>query len=172
MCVLVAQLCPTPCNPVDCSPPPPLYMEFSRQEHWSGLSFPSSGDLLEPGIKPGSPAFQADSLPSKPPGSRTQNTSEVCLWTKINFKWIIDRTLKCCHAVVYNSLWSVACQALLSLEFSRQEYWSGLPFPSPGDLPNPGIEPGSPASQADSLLSELPGKPPKPLFLWILHLFR
>ena len=49
----------------------------------------------------------------------------------------------------------------LSMEFSRQEYWSGLPFPSPGDLPDPGIEPGSPALQADSLLSELPGKPKK-----------
>ena len=43
--------------------------------------------------------------------------------------------------------------------FSRQEYWSGLPFPSPGDLPNPGIEPGSPAFQADALTSEPPGKP-------------
>ena len=42
--------------------------------------------------------------------------------------------------------------------FSRQQYWSGLPFPSPGDLPNPGIEPGSPALQADSLLTELQGK--------------
>ena len=48
----------------------------------------------------------------------------------------------------------VACQAPLSLEFSRQDYWSGLPFPPPGDLPYPGIEPGSPALQADSLLSE------------------
>ena len=45
------------------------------------------------------------------------------------------------------------------MEFSRQEYWSGLPFPSPRDLPNPGIEPGSPALQADTLLSEPPGKP-------------
>ena len=44
------------------------------------------------------------------------------------------------------------CQAPLSMGFSRQEYWSGLPFPSPGDLPNSGIEPGSPALQADSLL--------------------
>ena len=43
--------------------------------------------------------------------------------------------------------------------FSRQEYWSGLPFPSPGDLPNPGIEPRSPALQADALTSEPPGKP-------------
>ena len=45
------------------------------------------------------------------------------------------------------------------MEFSRQEYWSALPFPSPGDLPEPGTEPGSPASQADSLPSEPPGKP-------------
>ena len=43
--------------------------------------------------------------------------------------------------------------------FSKQEYWSGLPFPSPGDLPDPGIEPGPPVLQADSLQSELPGKP-------------
>ena len=46
--------------------------------------------------------------------------------------------------------------------FSRQEYWSGLPFPPPGDLPNPGIKPRSPASQADSLPSEPPGKPTRP----------
>ena len=52
----------------------------------------------------------------------------------------------------------VACQAPLSMEFSRQEYWSGLPFPSPGDLSDPRIEPRSPALQADSLLSEPPGK--------------
>ena len=51
--------------------------------------------------------------------------------------------------------WTIACQAPLSMEFSRQEYWSGLPFPSPGDLPNPGIKLESPALQADSLLSEL-----------------
>ena len=54
---------------------------------------------------------------------------------------------------------TVACQALLSLGFSRQEYWSGLPFASPGDLPDPGIKPRSPALQADSLLTELQGKP-------------
>ena len=54
---------------------------------------------------------------------------------------------------------TVALQALLSMGFSRQEYWSGLPFPSPGHLPDPGIEPQSPALQAVSLLSEPPGKP-------------
>ena len=51
--------------------------------------------------------------------------------------------------------WTVACQAPLSMGFSRQAYWSGLPCPSPGDLPNPGIETGSSALQADSLPTEL-----------------
>ena len=53
--------------------------------------------------------------------------------------------------------WTVAHQAPLSMGFSRPEYWSGLPFPSPTDLPNPGIEPGSPAWQAGALSSEPPG---------------
>ena len=54
---------------------------------------------------------------------------------------------------------TVAYQAPPSMGFSRQEYWNGLPLPSPGDLPNPGIKPGSPALQADALTSEPPGKP-------------
>ena len=65
------------------------------------------------------------------------------------------------RSVVSDSVtpWTVAQQVPLSMGFSRQEYWSGLPCPSPGDLSNPGIEPGSPALQADSLLSEPPGIP-------------
>ena len=55
--------------------------------------------------------------------------------------------------------WTATCQAPLSMGFSGQEYWSGLPFSSPGDLPDPGIEPGSPALQADSLPTELHEKP-------------
>ena len=55
--------------------------------------------------------------------------------------------------------WTVAQQAPLSMGFSRQEYWSGFPFPFPGDLPDPGIEPRSPALRADALTSEPPGKP-------------
>ena len=55
--------------------------------------------------------------------------------------------------------WTVACQAPLSMGFSRQEFLSGLPFPSPEKLPNPGIKPGFPALQADSLPTELQGKP-------------
>ena len=68
--------------------------------------------------------------------------------------------------------WTIAYQAPPSMGFSRQECWSGLPFPSPGDLPNPGIEPRSPALQEDTLLSEPTGKPPNvPLFLkQLIHL--
>ena len=62
------------------------------------------------------------------------------------------------RVLLFATLWTVARQAPLSMGFSRQEYWSGLPFPSPGDLPNPGIKPGSPALQADALSSEPPGK--------------
>ena len=57
------------------------------------------------------------------------------------------------------TLWAVAHQAPLSMQFPRQEYWSGLPFPSPGYLPDPGIEPASPAWQADSLSLSLLGSP-------------
>ena len=59
----------------------------------------------------------------------------------------------------FATLWTIALQAPLSMGFPRQEYWSGLSFLSPGDLPDPGIEPTSPALQADSLLSEPSGKP-------------
>ena len=55
--------------------------------------------------------------------------------------------------------WTVAYQAPPSMGFSRQEYWRGLPLPSPGDLPDPEIEPRSPALEADALTSEPPGKP-------------
>ena len=63
---------------------------------------------------------------------------------------------------LFGTPWTVARQAPLSTESPSQEYWSGLPFPSPGDLPDPGINPGSPALQADSLPSESLGKPFKP----------
>ena len=61
---------------------------------------------------------------------------------------------KSCPTLVTSG--TVACQALLSMGLSRQEYWNGLPFPSPGDLPNLVMEPGSPALQADSLPTEPP----------------
>ena len=63
------------------------------------------------------------------------------------------------HAQPFVISWTVARQAPLSMEFSRKEYWDGVPCPLPGDLPNPGIKSRSPALQEDSLLSESPGKP-------------
>jgi len=66
--------------------------------------------------------------------------------------------------------WTVACQASLSMGFSRQEYWSGLPCPPPGDLPNPGIKPRSPALQADFIPSEPPGKPRMRINLYLIFL--
>ena len=62
------------------------------------------------------------------------------------------------HSVMSDSLQPHRTKAPLSMGFSRQECWNGLPFPSPGNLPDPGIEPGSPAMQADSLPSEPPGE--------------
>ena len=62
------------------------------------------------------------------------------------------------HARLFVTPRTVAYQAPPSMGFLRQEYWSGLPFPSPGDLPDTGIEPGSSAVQADALSSESPGK--------------
>ena len=72
-----------------------------------------------------------------------------------------------CYAVLSHSVgsdslwtpWTIAFQAPPSMGFSRREYWSGLPCPPPGDLPDPGIISRSPTLQVDSLLSELPGKP-------------
>ena len=64
------------------------------------------------------------------------------------------------HVQLFAAPWTVAYQAPLSMEFSSQEYWSGFPFPSLGDLPDPGIEPRSPALQADTL----PSEPPEQLY--------
>ena len=69
----------------------------------------------------------------------------------------VRQCTKSCPTLV--TPWTVACQAPLSTGFSRQEYWSGLPFPSPGDLPDPGIEIRSPSLQADSLPTGVGGRP-------------
>ena len=93
----------------------------------------------------------------------------VCLYVFISLGYILSiqlsgymvskrvKSLSCVQ--LFATPWTVAHQAPPSMEFSRQEYWSGLPFPSPGDLPDPGIEPKSPALQADALPSEPLGNP-------------
>ena len=91
--------------------------------------------------------------------------------------WFVSVLFKLCvcvyarmlsHVWLFETLWTVACQGPLSMGFAKQEYWSRLPCPSPGDLPSPGIKPGSPAMQADPLPSEPPGKP----ILWDNHFCR
>ena len=83
----------------------------------------------------------------------------------LNYLWIIKKAKVpvpvklLSHVQLFATLWTVAYQAPPSMGFSRQEYWSGVPFPSPEDLLDPGIEPRSPALQADALPYELPGKP-------------
>ena len=67
------------------------------------------------------------------------------------------------HAQLFVTLWTAACQAPLLMEFSRQKYWSRLPFPSPGDLPDPGIKPASPVLAGGFVTTVSPGKPDYPL---------
>ena len=79
------------------------------------------------------------------------------------YQWSVTSLCQCvilCHVRLFVTPWTVAYQAPLSMRFPRQEYWSELSFFSPGDLPDAGVEPGSPALQVDSLPSEPPGKPP------------
>ena len=86
-----------------------------------------------------------------------------CTITKTQEQLKCTRTYTCgtSHSCVrlFVTLWIVACQAPMSLGFFRQEYWSGLPIPSPGDLPDPGIEPVSPALADGFFTLEPPGKP-------------
>ena len=112
----------------------PLSMGLSGQEYWSGLPCPPPGDLPDPGIKP-------MSLASPALAGRFFTTSTPWEHVKV--------------AQSYPTL----CNPIQSMGFSRPEYWSELPFPSPGDLPNLGIEPRSPTLQADYLPAELPEKP-------------
>ena len=161
-------------------------MGFSRPEYWSGQPFPSPGDLPNLGIEPRSPALQVDSLPAEPQG-KPKNTGlgSLSLLQQLFPTQELNGGLLHCRQILYQlsyegspiigmrwgevkslsrvrlfaTPWTVAYQAPPSIGFSRQEYWSGLPFPSPGDLPDPGIEPRSPAWEADALTSEPPGKP-------------
>ena len=99
-----------------------------------------------------------DPMDCSPPGSSVHGIfqARILEWVAISS----SRNVKSLSRVrLFGTPWTVAYQAPLSIEFSRQQYQSGLPFPSLGDLPDPGIKPTSPALQADTLPSEPPGKP-------------
>ena len=86
-------------------------------------------------------------------------TGKTIALTRRTFVSKVQTNVSLSRVPLFATPWTVAYQAPLSMEFSRQEYWSGLPFPSPGNLPHPGIEAGSPTLQADALPSNPPGKP-------------
>ena len=104
-----------------------------------------------------------DPIDGSPPGSTVPGIlqARILEWVAISFskawKWKV-KVKSLSHARLLATSEIIAYQAPPSMGFSRQEYWSGLPFPSPGDLPNSETEPGSPALKAYSLLSEPPGK--------------
>ena len=142
-------------------------MGFPRQEFWSGLPFPSPGHLPDPGIEPWSPALQADSLPTKPPGkpalkypaAAAAKLLQSCLtlcnpidgspsgspvpgilqartleWVAISFSnahnWEV-KVKSFSRVRLFATPWTAAYQASPPMRFSKQEYWSGLPLPSP-----------------------------------------
>ena len=138
------------CNPLDCSPPDFSVHRFPRQEYWSGLLCPLPGDLPNAGMEP---AF----LMSTVLAGRFFTTSTT--WEAYRS---ITQKVKLSSSVCPDSLLppqTVAHHAPLSMEFSVQEYRSGLSFPSPGDLSDSGVEPVSPALQADSLPLSHQGSP-------------
>ena len=85
--VLVAQVCPTLCDPVGCSPAGSFIHGLPRQEYWSGLPFPAPEDLPDPGVKPGPPPFQADSLPCEPPAKSSPQVGP----TQMTLNWRTNR---------------------------------------------------------------------------------
>ena len=121
-----------------------LSMGFSRQEYWSGLPFRSPGNLPNPGIEPGSPALQADSSLSEPLGKPILLNLQFSTNQSINLAVCVCVCVcvvcvcVCTHVCVLSHFWLLAIpwtvvhQDLLFVRFSRQEYWSGLPLPSPG----------------------------------------
>ena len=146
----------------------PLSMGFSRQEYWSGLPFPSPGDLPHPGIEPGSPALQADSgatredsatrkkeLPGKSkvhdlslwyegkPGPKTLPLMNYCPQIH-TIKVFGGNTCMLSHIGLFATPWTTASQAPLSMGFFRRRYWSGLPFCSPGESSQSGDRTGVP----------------------------
>ena len=150
---------PTLCDPVDFSLPVPLSMWFSKQEYWGELPYPPPGDLPDPRIKPGSlrsPALAGgfftaaaaaakplqscptlcDPIDASPPGSPVPGIlqARTLEWVAISFsnawKWIV-KVKSLSHVRPSATPWTAAFQAPPSMGFSRQEYWSGVPLPSP-----------------------------------------
>ena len=148
------QSCLTLCDPTDGSPPGSP-VPGSRQEHWSGLPFPSPMQESESEVAQLYPTL-SDPMDCSLPGSSVHGIfqARVLEWGAIAFSSSVPQSCTIlCSPVDYSPPGS-SVHGILQ---ARILEWNGLPFPSAGDLPNPGIEPRSPAWQADSLPSESPG---------------
>ena len=114
---------------MDCSLPGSSVYGILQEEYWSGLPCPPPGQLL---------------------------LTEL-IFVTVSYKALVIKVMKVKSLSCFQLF--ATPRTLQPMEFSKPEYWSGSPFPSPGDLPNPGIEPRTPTLQADSLPAEPPGKP-------------
>ena len=142
---LVAKLCLTLVTPWTVGCQAPLSVRFSRQEYWSGLPFPSPGDLLTHGSNLCLPVSEDRFFMNL-----SHHKSPVKLLRTLKM-WV-------CVLSRFSCVWLFVTPGFSVHEILQQEYWSGLPFLSPGDLPDPGIERRPPAWQADSWPSEPPGR--------------
>ena len=127
----------------------PLSMGFSRQQYWNGWPCPPPGDLPDPGIKP---TFLTSAALASGFFS-TSTTWEALPSVQLSSFQSLSRVR------LFATPWTAALHALLCMEFSRREYWSGWPCPPPGDLANLGIKSRFPTLQAESLPSKPPGNP-------------
>ena len=134
---LVTQSCLTLCHPMDCNPPDSSVHGIHQARILEWVAMPCSRGSSQPRDRTQSPALQADSLLFKLLEKPCFN-----LFSSVQFSSVQSIS----RVRLFVTPWTVACHApRRSMGFSRQEYWSGLPFPSSEDLPNPGIEPWSPA---------------------------
>ena len=155
-CCSVAKSCPILCDLIDCSTPgfPVLHSlpEFAQVHvHWSQWCY------LTISFSAVSFPFCLQFFPAS--GSFPMSWLFASGGQSIGAVNIINKCSLLSSVWLFVTPWTVACQSPLSMKFSRQEYWSGWPFSSPGNFPNPGIKPGSPALQIDSLPCEPPWKP-------------
>ena len=157
MCAKLLQSCLTLCNPVDCSPLglsvhgilQARIMEWAAMHSSRGSSQPRDWTYVSCIGRWVLYHFGQCKFWLQKWGR--------LLFTEVNSVLQFNSVQSLSRVWLFATLWTVAHLAPLSTGFSRQEYWSGLPFPSPGDLPDPGIELRSPALQADALTSEPPG---------------
>ena len=178
---LVTQSCLT-LQPMDCSPPGSSVYGILQVSILEWVALYSPGELPDPWVEPRSPALQADSLPAKPSGKPLAPSKWGIKLFIVQIFCLLTQVIKLNKCKIYvltillfyilhtclvtqlcrtfcDPMDCIACQAPLFMGFSRQEYWSGLPFPPPEDLPNPGIIPVSPSLAGRFFTTEPSRKP-------------